>query len=196
MNGFGTKKTGRGFTLIEVLISSVIAAIILSSIYSIYKTGNDLWDIKSHQADLQAMARIAIERMTKELKGATRTSSRIPSPNLAISAAPNNENVTFYLPVDLDVDGRITDNTTGAIEWDTTNAIQYQYDSGEKTLTRLANSTTETIARDVADIQFIDAGIDSQLYVTELKIILTLTKTTPRQRTIATTQTSMVKLRN
>jgi prepilin-type N-terminal cleavage/methylation domain-containing protein len=190
------KRDISGFTLIEILISSAIAAIILSAIFSIYKTGSDLWDIKSSQADLQGRARVAIEQMTKELKSATRTSSRIPSPNLIIPAAPNNINITFYLPNDLDADGRITDNTTGLIEWDTNNAIQYQYDSGEKTLTRLADSTTATIARDVTDIQFIDASIDSQLYLTELKIILTLTKTTPSQRMITTAQTSMVKLRN
>jgi prepilin-type N-terminal cleavage/methylation domain-containing protein len=184
-----------GFTLIEILIASAISTVAITMIYAVYMSGNDLWETKRYQTDIQAAARMALNEMTTELKEATKTSSQNPSPNLSIPSVPNNKHITFCLPGDKDGDGLITD-ANGQIEWITNNNIQYQYIPGQKQLRRLEGGDQRVLANDVTDVQFIDNGIDGSLYLTELKIILTISKTTPRGRTLSITQSARVKLRN
>jgi hypothetical protein len=155
----------------------------------------DTWESGRLQADLQAQARVALNNMVSELRNATRTSTQNPSPNLIIPSAPNNKNITFNLPVDKDNNGLITD-ANGIIEWDTNNAIQYQYIPGQEQLRRLEKGNQAILANNVSDIQFIDHGIDSSLSLNELKIILNLNKTTPKQRNISVTLSTILNLRN
>ena len=189
------QKADTGFTLIEILVASVIFILALGIIYNTYFSGLDIWEVGRYQAELQAQARIALNYMVSELRNATRTSTQNPSPNLSIPSVPNNKNMAFYLPHDLDDDGFITD-ANGDIEWETSNRIEYQYIPGQKELRRLEKGVQRILARDVTDIQFIDINIDPTLSINELRIVLALSKTTPRQRNISITLSSIVALRN
>jgi len=184
-----------GFTLVEVLIASAISIVTIGLMLGIYMAGNDFWEIKKSQAELQAQARIALDQMSSELKRTTRTSTQNPSPNLDIPSQPNNKNIDFCLPADNDGDGLITD-AAGNIEWDTNSIIKYQYIPGQKELRRLENGNSRILAADVSDVEFIDANIDSQLALTELRINLTLSADTSRKRAITTTLSSTIQLRN
>lgn len=187
--------TASGLTLVEVLIASSISLTAIGIMLAIYMAGNDFWEIKRDQSDLQGQARLALARMSSELKEATRTSAQNPSPNLNIPSTPNNKDINFYLPADNDGNGLLTD-ANGNIEWDTNNQMKYQYIPGQKELRRLEKGDSITLARDVSDIQFIDASIDTQLYINELRIILTLSRITENKRNITATLTSTIKLRN
>ncbi|MCM8824039.1 MAG: hypothetical protein NC822_05125 [Candidatus Omnitrophica bacterium] len=133
--------------------------------------------------------------MTQELEKTTRTSPDIPSPNLSIPSKPNNNSVDFYLPIDIDGNGLIID-ALGNTEWDKSNKIQYQYVPGLKQLRRLEKGNQYVIANNVVSIEFEDNSINPVLYNNELKIILTLEKVTPQNRTVSVNLTSIVKLRN
>lgn len=185
----------RGFTLFEILVASVIFVMVMGISYSIYISGYDAWDTAVYQTDLQAQARLALNFMVQELRNATRTSTQNPSPNLSIPSTPNNKTMMFYLPEDKDGDGLITDSN-GQIEWNTSDAIHYQYIPGLKVLRRLEKGVQRIFAQDVSDVQFIDMDIDSSLHMDELRIVLSLNKTTPRQRNISITLSSIVALRN
>ena len=189
------KKNNQGFTLVEILMASAIFIVMLEIIYGIYFSGLDIWEISHEQAYLQAQARIALNYMVSELRNATRTSTQNPPPNLSIPSTPNNKDIYFYLPEDKDHDGLITD-ANGQIEWDTNNKIHYQYIPGQKILRRLEKGEQRDFAGDVSDVQFIDIDIDQTLAIDELKIILTLSKTTPKKRNVSVTLTSIVALRN
>jgi prepilin-type N-terminal cleavage/methylation domain-containing protein len=189
-------RSPNGFTLVEVMIASVISLMAISMIFGIFASGKDVFEVKRAQADLQARGRQAMNFMARELKSATRTSNRTPSPNLDIPSTPNNKQVDFYLPQDKDGNGDITNATSGLIEWDTNSKVQYQYVPGQEWLRRLVNGDQTTIAWNVTDIRFIDADIDNSLYNNELKIILTMKQATAKGRTINMTFTSMAKLRN
>jgi type II secretory pathway pseudopilin PulG len=189
------KTNNRGVMLIDILVASVIFIIIAAAILSIYVTGTDMWDIARHKTDLQAQARQALNSMVAELRNATRVSTQIPSPNLVIPAPPDNNSITFCLPEDNDGDGFITDSN-GSIEWGTTNPIIYQYIPAQKVLKRIDAGQESTLANDVSSVQFIDITIDSQLFLNELKIILVLNKSTPKQRDITVTASTMINLRN
>ncbi len=184
-----------GFTLTEVLVASAILTVVIAMIYAILISGNDLWEIERCQIDLQGQGRIALNLMVTELRKTTRTASQNPSPNLNIPSTPNNKDISFYFPADLDNNGLITD-TSGSIEWDTNNKIQYHYIPGQKQLVRLEKEDQTIIAQHVTDIQFIDNSIDSTLFLNEVKIVMSMYATTPHQRTLVMTFTAMVKLRN
>lgn len=185
----------RGFTAVELVVATAVLAVVMSLMLGIYISGLRVWDLAREEADLRAQARQAMEFMVSELRNATRTSTRNPSPNLSIPSSPNNKNINFRLPADNNGDGLLTD-ANGQIEWDTNNPIDYQYVPGQRLLRRLEKGAQTVIAEDVQDIQFIDIGIDPTLSVFELRIILTLNKTTERQRSISATLSSIVRLRN
>jgi len=185
----------RGFTLVEIMMAAMITTVAVGMVYAIYAAGQEAWDIKTAQADLQAQGRRAMSRMVEELRKTTRTSGQNPSPNLTIPSAPNNRQVDFYLPTDKDGDGTITD-ANGDVEWATNNKIQYQYVPGQNWLRRLEGGDQQTLALNVLDIRFTDQGIDPTLYGDELLIDLTLEKQTKRQRTLSMTFRGVVKLRN
>jgi len=184
-----------GFTLVEIIIAASIFVIAIGMMYGVYISGVDIYDIARYQAELQAQARYALNYMVSELLNATRTSTQDPSPNLSIPSKPNNKSIHFRLPEDKDGDGLITDSD-GNIEWNTNDPIDYQYIPGQKVLRRLEKGEQIILARDVEGVQFIDIDIDSTLGINELKIILTLTKTTPRGRDVSVTLCGIVRLRN
>lgn len=195
------QKWNRGFSLIEILVASFIFIIVLGIILNIYISGSDIYENTKYQADLQAQARLALNSMASELANATRTTPPVGQspPNLWIPSAPNNNNITFYLPAyvlnEVTQKLQVSINANGVIQWDNT-PLSYQFVSGQGTLTRTAGGIQTILARDVTSVQFINSAIDTSLYANEIRIILTLTKTTPRQRSITITLSSLVRLRN
>ena len=87
-------------------------------------------------------------------------------------------------------------NSAGIIEWDTPDPIAYQYIPAQSLLCRVQNGVKTNLALNVADVSFIDAGIDNSLALNEVKVILTLTRNTSRNRLISFTLSSSVRLRN
>jgi prepilin-type N-terminal cleavage/methylation domain-containing protein len=189
------KNLNKGFTLVEVLMASFIGAMVIGVLFAVFSAGNDLYEVKRTQADLQGQARNALDEMSSELKQATRASNQTPSPNLFFPTSPDNRNIDFCLPMDLDANGYLT-NTNGTIEWDTTNHIQYLYNATGRQIIRMKNGVDKTLANNVLDVRYIDITYDSSLAINELKIVLSLSKTTPHGRTMSTAATATVKLRN
>ncbi|MFC1594782.1 hypothetical protein ACFL38_05590, partial [Candidatus Omnitrophota bacterium] len=66
----------------------------------------------------------------------------------------------------------------------------------DMTLQRVAGAGSRIFATDVSDIQFQDSTIDLALAIDELRIIVTVSKTTPQQKTAEITVSSIVALRN
>lgn len=185
----------RGFTLAEILIAATI--MILVSAMALYPLlqGANLWQVLIAQSDLRSTAGNAMTYMERELRNATHSSTRNPSPNFTIPSKPNNNSIDFYLPADLDNNGYIID-ALGNTEWDTSNKIQYQYVPGLKRLRRLEKGNQHVIADNVASIEFVDNSIDPVLYNDQLRIILKVEKATPQQRALSVTLTSVLKTRN
>jgi prepilin-type N-terminal cleavage/methylation domain-containing protein len=67
----------RGFTLLEVLVSVAILAIIMAALYSAYTTNVEAIQIARENGQVHQTARIALDRMTKDLQSAL---TEIPSP--------------------------------------------------------------------------------------------------------------------
>jgi type II secretion system protein J len=68
----------RGFTLLEVLVSVAILAIIMAALYSAYTTNVEAIQIARENGQVHQTARIALDRITKDLQSAV-TEIRSPS---------------------------------------------------------------------------------------------------------------------
>ena len=184
----------RGVTLIEVMIAATILVLAASFMLKGYLSGISLGEFAQEEASLQAQARNALTAMVMELKNATR-SGYPAAPGIFIPATPNNTRIRFYLPNDLDGNGLLTD-ASGALEWGMAFPLQYQYVSNDRTLIRVENGVPRVLVSNVQDVRFIDISIDPALTGNEVKMILTLSKTTARQRQVTFTLSGIVRLRN
>lgn len=186
-----------GVTLAEAMIGAGVLLLVMGGIMTMYVSGTKMWDNASEQIDLEAQAREALNAMTAELRQATRTSTQNPSPNAVIPKPgfAGNNSMRFYLPADVDGNGLITD-ANGNIEWGTNNSIDYQYNSGTNKLERVEGGVTAILANNVSSLSFNDINTLTTLARNEIKIVLTLTKTTIRRRVLTVTLSTVVKLRN
>lgn len=183
-----------GFTLVETMVAgSLLVSISLAA--TLWLNGTvELWWTVHTQSDVRVTAQQVMNRMLAELRSATRTGTGSP-PNAAIPAAPGNTTMTFYLPTDLDGSGTIVD-ALGNTEWDTLNAIQYVYVPAQRQLVRNLGVATTILANDVQAVTFEDRTIDTALNQREVRIRLTVQKTTPRGQIVSATAVEIVKLRN
>jgi len=185
----------RGFTLIEVMIASFIFLMILGVLLNIYISGSEVYENNKIQADLQAQARMGLNSVVNELSNATKTTppGGLTFPNILIPPAPGNNTITFYLPTyvldTITLKPRVSINANGIIIWNNT-PIVYQYDAGQRTLARVSSGVQTILARDVTSVQFLNVSS------TEISVVLTLSKMTPKQRNITITLSSIIRLRN
>ncbi|MBI3331244.1 MAG: hypothetical protein HYZ96_03935 [Candidatus Omnitrophica bacterium] len=183
-----------GFTLVETMVAgTILVSISLAAV--LWLTGvSDLWWTTTTQSEVRRASQQAVNRMVAELRSATRTAAASP-PNASIPAAPGNTTATFYLPTDQDGNGFIVD-AVGNTEWDTLNPVQYAYVPAQRQLVRIQGGQSRILANDVASVTFEDRTINPALYQNEVKIILTLQRTTPQRRTVSASAVETVKLRN
>ncbi len=184
-----------GLTLVEFIVASALMGVTGMMLLTFLMRHTDFLETTVSQGDVRTRAQIAIDAIARELRHTTRAAAGSP-PNLTIPAAPNNTRVTFYVMADQNGDGHIVDPATGDREWDTANAIQYQYVPAARQLQRVSGATTRVVASGVASAVFEDRDIDGTLAANEVRILLTLDAVTPQRRTVSTTASAIVKLRN
>ena len=190
-------RTQQGFTLIETMVTGTIL-LSMGLVATMWLNGSsDLWWTTNTRAEVRENVHLAVSRMAAELRSGTRVAATTP-PNASIPPAPGNTTMTFYLPADLDpLDGNTTIvDAIGNIEWDNSTPIQYVYVPAQRQVLRIQGAQQVVIANDVVSVQFDDASIDPSLNANEVRVTLTLQKTSPQQRTLSATSTEIVKLRN
>ena len=69
-----------GFTLIEALIASSVFLIVLYGVYTVYDVGEANYSKGSRKWDVQTEARIALERMAREIRAAGYASPKLSDP--------------------------------------------------------------------------------------------------------------------
>ncbi len=92
----------RGFTLAEALIAAALSSFILIGLYLMYETSQVSFTKGERQTDIQQNARIAVDRIVRELRLAgSDPSGAIPAGGAAILVAEANR-VQFYADADSD----------------------------------------------------------------------------------------------
>jgi prepilin-type N-terminal cleavage/methylation domain-containing protein len=88
-----------GFTLIEALIASSIFLIVLYGVYVVYDVGEANYTKGSRKWDVQTEARVALERMAREIRTAGYSSPKLSDPVVIAT------NDTLSIHADLDGTG-------------------------------------------------------------------------------------------
>ena len=115
----------RGFTLIELLVSFIILSIVVIIVASTYQRNTQVWLKSDQMRDVQQNARIALERMTADIKQAgyvygNRSPLLIPPGNGPAITTADQNTITFNAVVrDVNGDGLKSDATSWAINVDT-----------------------------------------------------------------------------
>ncbi len=189
----GSRKSG-GFTLMEMMVVIGILSVVGGLALQLLSQMSDFWDVASVRTDLRTTAQTAANLITHDLVNATRKGAGSP-PNLVIPAPPANTSFQCYAPADLDGNGLIIDGT-GNLEWDMITPVQFQYVAASRQVRRIVGAGNQVVAQDVQSATFDDQSTDPTLYADEVRIRLTLQRTTPRQRTVTVSSSTIVKLRN
>jgi general secretion pathway protein J len=70
-------KRTTGFTLIEILIAIFILSVVMSTVYAAYTGTYRIISSSEYQGDIYAMARITLDRMTKDLEAMSRFQDKL-----------------------------------------------------------------------------------------------------------------------
>ena len=190
----GRLRTRAGFTLVETMVTGGLL-LSTSLIITLWMNGaSELWWVTATQSDVRMKAQQGVQRISDELRSGTRTAPASP-PNAVIPAAPNNTQVTFYLPADLDANGTVVD-AIGQTEWGVLSPIVYAYDANTRRILRTQNGTTTQIVQDVQAATFEDRTINNTLNTDEIRITITVQRLTPQRRSLQSTTVETVQLRN
>lgn len=169
----------KGFTLIEILVATLIMSVIMAALFVSLSIGQSSWFIGDTAIELRDQTIRSIMNMDKEL-----SETRPSKINLAIGAVSST--ITFYVPQDNDGDGSVVDSI-GNIEW--SGAITYSL-NGSNQIIRASGGVNTVVGTDIAILQF--TRTDNRL----IQIDITAQKTALSKRQIQDTEQTVIKIRN
>jgi type IV pilus assembly protein PilW len=193
-----------GFTLAELLVACAVIAFVMAGLLVMLQTGLETYLIGSNRVEATQSVRLAIEQMTREIRGAGFCPTCIATPPFTAITAQTATG--FTLQNDWDGDGAI--NTVGTVT-DATGAarserIIYAFAGGSLTRQETLGGA-QTLATGINALTFTyqdSAGATTAIAADIRAIVVTLT-TQPQNQPAATqqgrvfvTMTDSVRLRN
>ena len=182
----------RGFTLLEVLIATIICALLFGILSAAILESRSIFQTSDILATLQAGTRLAILRMTSDLRRTSISQINI----IQNSPIVNTDTITYSLPLDVDLDGIPDDLTRSTPNFWDSNIVTISFDPTTNSLLKSAGGNIVVLASNVKRINFLDYTLDTSLSMDELKIILDLEKATYKGRIYNKNSTSIVSTRN
>ncbi len=133
-------KSSRAYTLVEVLVSFFIFAMISGSAVTVFMSSTDLWKINNVKLELQQELRKSMDWMNIDLlQAGASTMTNVPA------------NGTWYTTITFNT---ATGVTEGSTTW-SSNTIQFVLGgSSSNQLQRVSGAATKVIAQDVKSLQF------------------------------------------
>jgi len=137
----------RGFTLVEILVATVIMSIIMAALFMTLSVGQRSWFSGDAAIELRDQAARAIMTMDKELSvTATKGINEISLKNVNDTS----NTITFHLPQDNNADGSVVD-ANGNIEW--SGPIIYSLNASNQII-RTFGGRTSVLANNIVTLQF------------------------------------------
>ncbi|MCX5696136.1 MAG: prepilin-type N-terminal cleavage/methylation domain-containing protein [Candidatus Omnitrophica bacterium] len=170
----------RGFTLVEIMVTSVVLAILIVSLFLVLSIGQRSW----LNADVSIQLRQEIARsiivMGQELNETSPAKINITLNSPASS-------VVFKIPQDLNGDGYVV-TTAGDIEWSPN--ITYSLNASNRIQRAVSGGATTIIANNITGLQFTRTQNET------IQVNLTASKVSNTGRLVQDTGEFVVKLRN
>ena len=108
-----------GFSLIEVMIASVILIIVLTATFEVLSVGLDNYNSGSTLVEVHAHARRILDRAAKEIQGAGLSTI---SPTPPATGQTGTHTITFQ---------KSTGYSGGSVQWGNVTTIAFAYETGE-----------------------------------------------------------------
>lgn len=150
------RREQKGFTLVEVMVAMIIAAMIVGAVYRVMRSSQVQMESSEIKMTIQDSAREGLYKMVQEL--------RLSAPS-KVTISPDGMSVQFFVPAGnspLDSDYRI--------DWNNAHQITYALGGDDnKQLIRTNANTGESkiLANDVASLAFVgDANPPNEVTVT------------------------------
>ena len=167
----------KGLTLVEVLVTSVVLAILIVALFLVLNIGQRSWIQGDTNIQLQQEIARGLTVMAKELKETAPKKVRIAA-----------STITFNVPQDLNGDGNVVD-VDGYIEWSPD--IIYSL-NGSNQITRTFNGATSIIANNISVLQFSFVQDEDAV----IQVNVTASKISNAGRLVQDTGQTIIKVRN
>jgi type IV pilus assembly protein PilW len=155
-------KGNDGFTLTELMVAMVIAAVVMGAIYSAYISQQKAYAVTESVTEAQQNLRAAMYALESDIRLAGFDPKATKA--FGFGTVPNNAtSITFTY----DINSNPALNGNGVV--DAGETITYQWNSTNKTLT-LA-SAADVVANNITDIRFTGLGSDGATVATSVKNI-------------------------
>jgi prepilin-type N-terminal cleavage/methylation domain-containing protein len=183
-------RKGRGFTIIEVLISAVVMSLLILVAFSILDIGRGSWfsgDVQSELRKEMIRGFMSMERELREI--------RPISAYLSLNYGESSNAVVFNIPQDsADSDTTVLDNF-GEIEW--SGNITYSLNGNNEIIRTAPDGTTKVLARGITNLEFSrDRGAASPLPLDLLIINIAAQKASGIGRIATESGQLIVRMRN
>jgi prepilin-type N-terminal cleavage/methylation domain-containing protein len=169
----------RGFTVLEMVVVTLILAVFLTGLLFIFSVSNQSWSGGSTVIDLRQEIIRAMMTMDKELR---LTNHKTFPLSIGVPSA----SVTFRLPT-VDASGHIILDASGNIVW--SNPITYSLNAAS-VLVRTFGAGTSVLANNILTIQF------TRITNRQVQIDITARKPDNRGRLFQDTERTIIKMRN
>jgi len=171
----------KGFTLVEILVVTIIFLILVFGIFAVMNVGRSAWLTGDVSVELRQEIIKAFMTMERELKE-TRPAQ------ISLSIGSSSASLTFKIPRDNNGDGTVLD-AFGNIEW--SGDIKYALNVNNQII-RTTSNTTSILANDIIRLQFSRPTSPLNL----LQIDITAQKTSATGRIFQDTGQIIIKMRN
>lgn len=167
----------RGFTLVEVLMTVVIFAVLFGVCFTILLSGSDSWQVNSTQMQLQQNLRRAMNWIKEDLiEAGQSTITNVPA------------NGSWYNTITFSVPSGVSGN---AITW-ASPSIQFLLGGASSNELQRTSGTTKTVAQYIQSLQFRRQATSPTIVEVSLQAQKNSVKGTP----VTMTKSFKVKLRN
>jgi prepilin-type N-terminal cleavage/methylation domain-containing protein len=94
----GLKRNDLGFTLVELLVASVILVLALSGAYSLLQGAARSWQIGQDRIDVQQNVRVAVDQVAREVRGSRRALDMSVTIGGVLYSSANPSNIFLEMP--------------------------------------------------------------------------------------------------
>ena len=153
----GNRKKEHGFTMVELLVAMAMAAVVIASVYTLYKTQQDSYIEKDQEVEMQQNVRASLYQMARDLRMAGFNPQRASNVGGFVTQLPddgggttttNSTNIAFTIDQD----------SNGVIDVDDDDEqIAYRLDNASSALQkfRVSDDTWQTVADNISAVDFV-----------------------------------------
>ncbi len=186
-----TRKTNSGFTLVEVMVVTLIMSIFSIFLVTLIKTTQTAWSIENTAVPVRGEAKRSIEVIAKELREGDPSAFS----GATIGGSGNSQTITFYVPNQVS-QSAITSWRKVLFSRDSTNqeiSRRMRTDNSAFTYTdsctQHSTDSCTTVGRNINSLQLSKSN-------NVVTVTIGTTKTTPEGTVLQTSISSQIRLRN